>query len=52
LFVPQACVPALQVPQARDPLKHSTHRPVLVKHSGVAPEQAVWLVQAPEIEHS
>jgi len=41
LFV-QVCVPVLQLPQLRVlPFWHATHRPVLARHSGVAPEQAV-----------
>jgi hypothetical protein len=52
LLALQDCVPPLQVPQAREPLRHSTQRPVLARHCGVAPEQAGWLVHAPELEQS
>jgi hypothetical protein len=52
LLVVHDCVPPLHVPQAREPLRHSTHRPVLAKHSGVVPVQAFWLVHAPMAEQS
>ena len=46
------CVPVLQLPQLRvDPFEHATHIPVLARHTGVFPEQAVWFVQAPSFEH-
>ena len=47
----QLCVPVLQLPQLRVvPFWHATHMPLLARHSGVAPEQAVWFVHAPEVE--
>jgi hypothetical protein len=51
LLVPHVCVPVLQLPQLREaPLKHATHMPVLGRHSGVVPEQAVWFIHAPAVE--
>ena len=42
------CVPVLQLPQLRvAPFWHGTQSPVLARHSGVAPEQALSATHVP-----
>ena len=47
----QVCVPKLQLPHAREPLRHWTHWPMVGEHTGVFPVHAASSTQLPLEEH-